>query len=289
MNDVLISDALGTPEDELARLREAVDAADVRLFEALLDRAEAVRCIGMLKSGGGSVFRPAREAAVLRALLGRARGTLPPELIVHVWRGLFGAFCRMQGGLRAAYVGSGDDAVRRDVIRNGFGTFIELMRLSGANAVLNEAAAHADVVGVLPVPVDGEPRPWWPSLAHNDRGVRIVAVLPCVGGISPAFDSVPQMLAAQVPFEASGEDFTLLTLASAQVHSRSGLQTAVAERLHRNVRTMAVVDEAAGQRLHLLQIDGYPDDDLTQCLQDLGVPKIIGVCPVPPMFPGEAS
>ena len=271
--------------DELSRLRAAVDAADRRLFEALAERAEAVQRIGVLKQGG-PVFRPAREAAVLRGLLERARGNLPPEVIVHVWRGLFGAFCRMQGGLRAAYAGTADDSVRRDVIRNGFGTFIELTRCSGAAAVLNEAAADPTAVGILPLPVDGEPQPWWPALAADDRGLRIVGSLPCALGISPAFDSSPLMLVARVDIESSGDDFTLLTLSASDTHSRSGLQKIVTERLERAAVPLAVTEENRKRRLHLFRAEGFPADDLTERLSEFGLAKVIGVCPYPPLFTG---
>lgn len=180
---------------DLNALREAIDQADDRLFNALRDRAELVAAVGEYKNGG-SVLRPAREAAVLRRLLQKQRGRLPVEAVVQTWRGLFGIFCRMQGGLKASVI-SPDDLVRAAEI---FGSYVPVAVVPGNDAALQTAANDRTSVALLPLTSD-----WWTPMYLYPE-LRVTALFPFI--TFPEDREAPLVAVAQAPFEPSGDDLT---------------------------------------------------------------------------------
>ena len=70
--------------DEIRILRERIDAVDDRLLALLNERADLARRIGELK-GDGPVYRPEREAQVLRRVAQDNPGPLPAPAVVHLF------------------------------------------------------------------------------------------------------------------------------------------------------------------------------------------------------------
>ena len=73
--------------DDIRREIDHIDDAIVDLLARRIAAAERVR--GHKFPSGGSApspIRPAREAAILRRLLGRAGDTVPADLLVRLWR-----------------------------------------------------------------------------------------------------------------------------------------------------------------------------------------------------------
>ena len=63
-------------DDRLKPLRDAIDAVDGRLVELLNERARVASEVGRIKHEvGAPVFRPEREAEVLRKVRGQERGS----------------------------------------------------------------------------------------------------------------------------------------------------------------------------------------------------------------------
>ncbi len=75
--------------DDIRREMDAIDDGLVNLLERRFAATEHVRAIKSKNGGlGGSAFRPAREAAILRRLLSRPESLVPPELLVRLWRNI---------------------------------------------------------------------------------------------------------------------------------------------------------------------------------------------------------
>jgi chorismate mutase / prephenate dehydratase len=73
-------------ETELAKLRQQIDSIDAQLVDLLNQRAEAAVKIGHAKQGG-PIYRPEREAQVLKNVASANTGPLPEAgliLIFHV-------------------------------------------------------------------------------------------------------------------------------------------------------------------------------------------------------------
>ena len=88
----------------LDALRREIDTVDDALHDLLMRRAALVAEIGTLKnSEQATVFRPAREAVLLRRLLARNDGKLAVHAVVRIWSEIIAASTLIQGGLTVAY------------------------------------------------------------------------------------------------------------------------------------------------------------------------------------------
>lgn len=72
-------------DDKLLPHRQAIDEIDATILQLLNQRADHARTIGELK-GTGTVYRPEREAEVLRRI---KRRSTPAPCPVKQWRGCF--------------------------------------------------------------------------------------------------------------------------------------------------------------------------------------------------------
>jgi chorismate mutase len=84
-----VSDKANQPDD-LEAIRREIDAIDDGLL-TLLDRrfqaSDRVKAAKQATGGaGGSPFRPAREAAIIRRLLARPGRHVPADIMVRLWR-----------------------------------------------------------------------------------------------------------------------------------------------------------------------------------------------------------
>ena len=77
-------------ETEIASLRGRIDDLDTELLALLNRRAEVVRQVGELK-GGTRVYRPEREAEILRRVASSAGGSLPAGAAAAVFREVIGS------------------------------------------------------------------------------------------------------------------------------------------------------------------------------------------------------
>ena len=87
----------------LARVSAELDALDDALHDLVMRRADVVaRMAASRVKGDASSFRPGREAKILRRLLARHSGPLPPAALARLWREILSASNAMQGGFSVA-------------------------------------------------------------------------------------------------------------------------------------------------------------------------------------------
>jgi len=183
----------------LAALREELDSIDNALHDLLMRRAAIAAGVRASK-GGAPVWRPSREAQILRRLMARHSGPFPRATIVQVWREIISAMVRLQGEFSVAVYAPEGDRLCRDMARDHFGAETPLSLHSSARAVLTAVQEGTATAGVLPIPEDSEEAPWWPILAGMASGgdVSVCARLPfaptapgngdsalCVAAIAP--------------------------------------------------------------------------------------------------------
>jgi chorismate mutase len=83
---------MNTPAEEklLDDIRQEIDAIDNSILDLMARRIQASERIRSHKNGSGTLasspIRPAREAIIMRRLLARAKGAVPSELLVRLWR-----------------------------------------------------------------------------------------------------------------------------------------------------------------------------------------------------------
>lgn len=89
--------------DELAKLRDQIDAIDAELLRLLNERAKLAQAVGHIKDG--QIYRAEREAQVLQRLKSDNPGPLGPESIELLFREVMSACRDLEQHLRIAYLG----------------------------------------------------------------------------------------------------------------------------------------------------------------------------------------
>ena len=165
----------------LADLRVEIDRIDKQMHELLMERGRVIDRLIEIKTrqGGGSAFRPAREASMMRALVERHRGLLPLDTVEGIWRVIISTFTYVQAPYSVHVDVSAGDAAMRDSARFHFGFTTPCVPHFGTSEVIQ---AVSDSVGDLGMfAVDGGPGAgaWWTKLAPPEAP-KIIARLPFV-------------------------------------------------------------------------------------------------------------
>ncbi len=195
-------------ETRLEDLRAEIDDLDDRIHRLLMRRAEVAARVGESKraqAGGGLplLFRPAREAQVLRRLLDRHRGRLPRAVLQDVWRGIIAGSLALQDRTVVAAT----PGVASRLARDHFRSCVPLQEIQPAEAALDAVAERRAAMAVLPFPGDvSDPgSAWWPTLRAHPF-LHIVGQVPLLRAPS----APTAALVAGQPPEASGDDRTLI-------------------------------------------------------------------------------
>ncbi len=91
-------------DEQLKPHRDAIDEIDATVLRLLNQRAGHAHAIGELK-GTGTVYRPEREAAVLRRIQALNEGPLPNESVARLFREIMSECLAVERPLTIAYLG----------------------------------------------------------------------------------------------------------------------------------------------------------------------------------------
>lgn len=199
-------------DDPLARLRGEIDTLDDQIHDLIVRRSAVVEDIGRLKAGAGApVFRPGREALVLRHIVGRHKGNFPAAALVRIWRELISASTGMQAPLSMAVCVPAGEPGYSQLARAHFGTVGQLTTFNSAGEVISAVAGRRFTVGIVPAPSLEDSDPWWRMMIgdDDDRMPRIVARLPMTGIAGGPSPDLAGMAFAFTEPEATGDDRTV--------------------------------------------------------------------------------
>ncbi len=166
---------------DLEQLRRRIDEIDDRLHDLLIERLDVVSRIAAHKRSNGALapHQPAREAEIIRRLVGRNRGPLPAATLVRMWRELLAAATRMQGAFTIAVYAPPDAHGFWDLARDHYGSQTPMLAFGSTAQVIRAVTEGQASVGVLPMPEEEERDPWWRHLLwDNEDAPRVVARLP---------------------------------------------------------------------------------------------------------------
>ncbi len=165
----------------LADLRAEIDRIDAEMHALLIERGRVIDRLIEIKTrqGGGSAFRPAREASMMRAIVKRHRGRLPVDTVESIWRVIISTLTYVQAPYRVHIDVSRGDAGMRDSARFHFGFTVPCVPHFGAQAVIDAVGASGGDLGMFAL--DGSPGAgaWWTQLAPTEAP-KIIARLPFV-------------------------------------------------------------------------------------------------------------
>jgi len=214
----------------LKGLREEIDRIDDGLHDLLMRRAEVSHAIAKVKQpvagpNGSPIpaLRPAREAAILRRILARHKGDLPPRVLARVWREIIAASLRVQNKFHLHVYAADNQTGFADLARDHFGSFTPIRVHTRPSLVVHACAEEPYSLGIVPLPEIEEAGPaWWAQLAPaGEKGPRVVAKLPFVQN---GEDVLSAYAIGTVEQEPSGDDTTLLLLEITPGISRASLQ-----------------------------------------------------------------
>jgi chorismate mutase len=192
-------------------LRRRLDEIDDKLQDLLIDRAQIVSMVAASKKDGNQpAFQPAREAEIIRRLVGRHRGAFPVATLVRMWREMLAATVRLQSPFSVAVFAPADQPGFWDLARDHYGSNTRMSAYDTFDQVIRAVASGTGSVGVLPLPKSVEPDPWWPELLSTDNNApRVVARLP-FGARGNARDDGDALAIGCGGQQESGLDRTLL-------------------------------------------------------------------------------
>lgn len=176
-----MSDADRDPLAILGELRIEIDRIDTEVHRLLMSRSEIIDRLIAVKArqGGGSAFRPGREAEMMRRLVERHSGLLPLDTVESIWRIIIATFTYVQSNYSVHADISGGDAAMRDTERFHFGFTVPYIPHHGAAGVIDAVARSSGDLGMFRVDGGLTSGPWWTRLTPPDAP-KIIARLPFV-------------------------------------------------------------------------------------------------------------
>ncbi len=198
--------------ESLAALREEIDCIDAELHRLLIERGEIIDRLIAAKArqGGGSAFRPDREADMMRGLVSRHKGILPLDTVESIWRIIISTFTYVQSSYSVHGDVSGGDAPMRDCCRFHFGFTVPFEPQESSAAVIEAVAHSSGDLGLVPVEAGPAAGPWWQGLV-GPAAPKIIARLPFVERPDhPA--GLPLFVVAQPLSEAAARDVVLYSV-----------------------------------------------------------------------------
>jgi len=219
-----MSDTPPPDASSLDALRREIDAADREIHRLLIHRGEVIEQLiaaKKLSAGGGSAFRPDREASMMRALAERHRGQLPLSAVEHIWREIIGTFTQLQAPFRIVSAKAGDPAMR-DLLRYYFGFSAPLAGVDTNRAAVEEVARTGTDLAVVAVDDPLEER-WWRGFSLDDgatKGAKVGAYLPFLP-LKPGLD-LPKVLVIGPADVSSPDDLHLYAVAGEPPAAETG-------------------------------------------------------------------
>ncbi|HTT04367.1 MAG TPA: prephenate dehydratase [Steroidobacteraceae bacterium] len=142
----------GKPSELLA-LRARIDAIDEQLHALINQRAELARLAGKSKqraAGAAAMYRPEREAQVLRRALERNRGPLTNEEILRLFREIMSTCLAQEEPLKVAFLGPEGTFTQTAVLKH-FGHSVRALALPTVDEVFQEVEAGNADFGVVAI------------------------------------------------------------------------------------------------------------------------------------------
>ncbi len=150
-----------------------------------------------------------------------------------------------------------------DLARDHYGSCTPMSLHRNANQVIRAVIDGTATLGVLSLPQEGEPHPWWRHLiAAGPRMPRIIARLPFIENSAGRFEHLGALSIAQIDQDRTGDDVSLVAVEANAELSRGSLKQGF------DAAGMPANDIAVWQdpdnrktRLHLIEIADFVGRD----------------------------
>jgi chorismate mutase/prephenate dehydratase len=138
-------------DDKLKPLREQIDAIDAQLLDLLNRRARVAQEVGHVKAETNApVFRPEREAQVLRKVADNNQGPLVSSDVQTIFREIMSSCRALERRVNVAYLGPAGTFSEQAVYQQ-FGHAVECVPCASIDEVFRATEAGTADFGVVPV------------------------------------------------------------------------------------------------------------------------------------------
>lgn len=134
---------------DLKQLRERIDAIDQEILKLVSERAAVAHAIGKLKTDG-IVYRPEREAQVLRGLIERNPGPLPGKAVTGLFTEIISACRALEDAFSVAGLGPKGTFSEEAVVKH-FGGQAPTVLCTSIDEVFRSVESGTVGYGVVPV------------------------------------------------------------------------------------------------------------------------------------------
>lgn len=237
----------------LESLRKRLDKIDVALHALLVERAEIALEVAKAKradvAAGRSIFRPAREAELLRRLLSLPSEPLPAQTTHRIWREIIGASAWLQSPFSIA-VSGGPEA--QFAAAGLYGANPPIVHFETPHQVLRSLTTGKTQIGVLADPISD---PWWCDLLEDGfTELKIVGRLPFLqngDGRTGRF-----VIVGAIEMQGTGADQSYLGFLCTREVS-AGALSAQLQKAGLAGRRIAAAPNKANAFAYLAEIDDY--------------------------------
>jgi len=243
---------------DLDQLRRRIDEIDDRLQDLLIERMNIVSRVAAHKRGNDNLaaHQPAREAEIIRRLISRNHDRFPPATLVRMWRELLAATTRLQGAFTIAVYAPPEAQGFWDIARDHYGSHTPMLTYRSTAQVIRALTEGQAAIGVLPMPQEEDPDPWWRHLlSTHDHAPHVIARLPFGARGNARADSADALAIGHGGQQKTGRDRTLIATENAPDISR-GRMFATLSALGLACTFMASCEHAEGINT-LIEIDGF--------------------------------
>ena len=144
---------------QIDKLRKQIDKIDFQILDLLKRRSKIAEKIGKEKKSS-NLFRPERQANILRNILKKNGNNLNPLYILSFWRSIFLSQIDVQGGIKLLLSNNIANSYIK-TIYDYFSHDIEIITMNNTSKALEKVYNGKNILTILPYPSYNKDAQWW--------------------------------------------------------------------------------------------------------------------------------
>ena len=147
---------------QIDKLRKQIDKIDFQILDLLKKRSKIAENIGKEKKSN-NLFRPERQASILRNILKKNDNNLNPLYILSFWRSIFLSQIDVQGGIKLIL----SNNIANSYIKTVYDYFshdIEIITMNNTSKALEKVYNGKNILTILPYPSNNKDAKWWTNI-----------------------------------------------------------------------------------------------------------------------------
>ena len=144
---------------QIDKLRKQIDKIDFQILDLLKKRSKIAANIGKEKKSN-NLFRPERQASILKNILKKNGNNLNPLYILSFWRSIFLSQIDVQGGIKLLLSNNIANSYIK-TIYDYFSHDIEIIIMNNTSKALEKVYNGKNILTILPYPSYNKGAQWW--------------------------------------------------------------------------------------------------------------------------------